>query len=187
MVIWHRGVTAVRDALSARAVPVPEFLADIQAKGIPRVPGTAVFLTRTTSDTPPMMLWHVRTNRALHTYLVGLHVEVKDIPWVPEADRVRIEQVGENFWRITGHYGFMEEFRIEELIHAGHAKGCQINLDDVIYYIGHETVLHRKDRRGIPLWIEMIFGFMLRNSGQAGEAFSFPRDRVVEIGHQVEI
>jgi hypothetical protein len=35
------------------------FITNVEAEHIPRVPGTAVFLTRTTQDTPPVMVWHV--------------------------------------------------------------------------------------------------------------------------------
>ena len=81
----------------------------------------------------------------------------------------------------------MEQLTIADLIAAAHAQGCALKLDDVTYYIGHETVLHRKDGHGMPYWMEAIFGFMLRNTGQVAEAFSFPREGVVEIGHQLEI
>jgi RimJ/RimL family protein N-acetyltransferase len=50
---------------------VPEFLA---ARSVPRVPGTAVFLTRATTGVPPLMLWHVQHNRALHERLLVLTV-----------------------------------------------------------------------------------------------------------------
>jgi KUP system potassium uptake protein len=59
MWIWHRGAAAVMARMHESLIPVPEFLKDIQSKNIPRVPGTAVFLTRTKRDTPPVMVWHV--------------------------------------------------------------------------------------------------------------------------------
>ena len=59
MLIWHRGTVAVAHSLEQTPVPVPEFLADLKGRGVPRVPGTAVFLTRTTGGVPPVMLWHL--------------------------------------------------------------------------------------------------------------------------------
>ena len=56
MLIWHRGSTAVAQVLNARIVPVSEFMDSIESRQIPRVPGTAVFLTRTLSYTPPVMV-----------------------------------------------------------------------------------------------------------------------------------
>ncbi len=187
MATWHEGVTAVTMALRMRAVPVDEFLADLKTRNIPRVPGTAVFLTRTLDATPPVLLWHVRNNRALHETVVALNVQIKPIPWVDPAVRVAIEQVGENFWRMTAIYGFMEKPDIPALIATGHSRGCAIELDDVTYYLGHETVLHRTDGKGVPWWREAIFAFMLRNATQSAGFFNLPREGVVEIGRQVEI
>src|SRR5262249_44069461 len=64
MWIWHRGAAAVSKGLRDTLVSVPEFLARIAEKNMPRVPGTAVFLTRTDDGTPPVMVWHVKHNRA---------------------------------------------------------------------------------------------------------------------------
>jgi KUP system potassium uptake protein len=187
MATWHGGVAAISAALRSRSVKVPEFLEQIRRDGIPRVPGTAVFLTRTTEDTPPVMLWHVRNNRALHTYLVALSVQVEPVPWVADDERLSILEMGGNFSRLTARYGFMEQPDIPALLAAAQAHGCTLQLDDVTYYLGHETVLHRTDGRGLPLWREVIFAFMLRNAAHPAEFFRLPREGVVEIGRQIEI
>ncbi len=70
MLIWHRGSVTVAQMLTRTVVSVPEFLADLRARGVPRVPGTAVFLTRTASGVPPVMQWHLRHNRSLHERVV---------------------------------------------------------------------------------------------------------------------
>jgi KUP system potassium uptake protein len=187
MATWHRGIVAVADALSERAEKVPDFLARVAAANIPRVPGTAVFMTRTSEDTPPVMTWHVRNNRALHTFLVALNVQVRSIPYVDPSERVTVLKQGDNFWRLTARYGFMEQPDIPALIAAAHSKGCSIHMEDVTYYLGHETLLHRTDGKGLPLWRELIFAFMMRNAAHSAEFFRLPREGVVEIGRQVEI
>jgi KUP system potassium uptake protein len=185
---WHRGSAAVSAALKVKAVSVADFLRRAEADGVPRVPGTAVFLTRAADGTPPVMQWHVRNNRALHKYLVALNVQVKPIPWVDPANRIDVEKLGENFWRLTARYGFMERPDIPTVIAEADAQyRCTLQLNDVTYYVGHETVLHRLDGHGLPLWLERIFAFMLRNSAQTASFFNLPKDGVVEIGRQVEI
>jgi KUP system potassium uptake protein len=185
---WHRGTVAVSVALKGKAVSVSDFLQRAEADAIPRVPGTAVFLTRAPDGTPPVMQWHLRNNRALHRHLVALNVQVKPIPWVDPANRIGVEKLGENFWRLTARYGFMERPDIPTVIAEADAQyRCTLQLNDVTYYVGHETVLHRLDGHGMPLWLERIFAFMLRNSAQTASFFNLPKDGVVEIGRQVEI
>src|SRR6202035_4763462 len=82
MWIWHRGAMAVSARMREALIPIGEFLARIRSANIPRVPGTAVFLTRAERDTPPVMVWHLKHNRALHERLFVLTVETESIPRV---------------------------------------------------------------------------------------------------------
>ena len=187
MWIWHRGAAAVTARLHESLIPIPDFLAKIQSDNIPRVPGTAVFLTRTTQDTPPVMVWHVKHNRALHEHLFVLRVEVLPIPWIAAAERITIEEVAPNFWRAKARYGFMERPDIPDLLLASKSLGCTINLGDVTYYVGHETVVRREDGTGLPGWQESLFVLMERNAVHVSDFFSLPSDQVVEIGRQISI
>jgi len=187
MMIWHRGTVAVSAAVSEKLMPVPEFLAELEAKGVPRVPGTAVFLTRTSRDTPPVMRWHVRHNRALHRSVFVLTVATESIPWIKSGDRLTVTRLAPAFWRATARYGFMERPDIPALLRETHAFGCTLDLDDVTYYVGHETIVHREDGRGLAGWEEALYATMVRNAMHVSDFFRLPRDGVVEIGRQIAI
>ncbi len=187
MAIWHRGTGAVVATLQNRTVPMAQFLADIVAKGIQRVPGTAVFMTRTMREAPPLMLWHVKNNRALHSHLIAVTCLTESIPYVDAPRRVELERVAPDFWRMIARYGFMEQPDIPRLLIEGKRRGCTLPLDDITYYVGHETVVHRRVGPAMPRWQEAIYAFMVRNAGTVAGLFSLPRDGVVEIGRIVEI
>ena len=187
MWIWHRGAAAVSMRMHETLTPVAEFMAEISAKNIPRVPGTAVFLTRTQRDTPPVMVWHVKHNRALHEHLFVLRVEILSVPWVASGERIRIEEVVPKFWRAEARFGFMERPHIPELLMASKSLGCTVDLADVTYYVGHETVVSRGDAQGLPAWQERLFVAMERNAAHVSDFFSLPNDQVVEIGRQIAI
>src|SRR5215831_15360227 len=187
MWIWHRGAAAVSARLQEALVPVPDFMSRIASKRVPRVAGTGVFLTRTTRDIPPVMIWHVKHNRALHEHLFVLRVDVLSVPWVAAGNRLSIEEIVPNFWRAEARFGFMERPHIPELLTSSKALGCTIELADVTYYVGHETVVRREDGTGLPGWQERIFAVMERNSVHVSDFFSLPSDQVVEIGRQVAI
>ena len=187
MWIWHRGAAAVIARMHETLIPVAEFLARTTEKKVPRVPGTAVFLTRTERDTPPVMVWHVKHNRALHEHLFVLRVEILSVPWIANNDRISFEEVAPNYWRAEARFGFMERPNIPELLMASKSLGCGVEVDDVTYYVGHETVIHRDDGTGLPGWQERIFAVMERNAIHVSDFFSLPTDQVVEIGRQVAI
>ncbi len=187
MVVWHVGATAVAERLHDSVMPIEEFMARIDRGRVPRVPGTAVFLTRTLRDAPPVMVWHLKHNRALHERLFVLTVIIQPIPWMREAERLAVEEIAPNFWRATARFGFMERPDIPVLLREAHAKGCKVDLSDVTYYVGHETVVHREDGRALPKWLEELFALMQRNSVHVSDFFRLPPDDVVEIGRQVSI
>jgi KUP system potassium uptake protein len=187
MWIWHQGAAAVSQRLREALIPVDQFMSKIAAAGIPRVPGTAVFLTRADSGTPPVMLWHVKHNRALHEHLFVLRVEITSAPWASPGGRIMVQEVAPNFWRADAFFGFMERPHIPDLLAASKSLGCTIDLGDVTYYVGHETVIGREDGMGLPPWQEKFFAVMERNAVHVSDFFSLPNDQVVEIGRQVAI
>jgi KUP system potassium uptake protein len=187
MLIWHRGTVAVAQRLAQKAVLVAEFLADLKARGVPRVPGTAVFLTRTTSGVPPVMIWHVRHNRALHERVLVLTLITESRPRVRAAERLTVTQEGENFWRLTARFGFVEHPDVPRLLQQSRQQGCQAAIDDVTYYVGHEYIVHREQGAVLPVWQEELFAAMVRNASHVTDYFRLPSRQVVEIGRQISI
>ncbi|HXW69979.1 MAG TPA: KUP/HAK/KT family potassium transporter [Methylocella sp.] len=187
MYVWHRGAAAVAEAFRARPIPIDEFLESLEARSIPRVPGTAIFLTRTVEDTPPVVAWHVKHNKALQRYLFMLRVVVESIPWVAESKRLAITEVGPGAWRATAHYGFLETPNVPKLLEEASRQGCSIDLFEATYYVAREKVIARSDGEGLPRWQVALFAAMERNAMRVSDYFQLPRDDVVEIGRQVEI
>lgn len=184
---WHRGATAVAARMSEMTRPIPDFMNELHDRGGARVTGTAVFLTRTEHGVPPVMAWHVKHNRVLYSKVVILRVSVSPIPWVASNNRISVREEGSNVWRVEAKYGFMERPNIPDLLASSNALGCTIDLENVTYYVGHETVIHREDNLGLPRWQEGLFSLMERNAAHVSDFFNLPDDQVVEIGRQVAI
>jgi KUP system potassium uptake protein len=187
MLIWHHGSALVAHLLEQTPVSVSDFLAELKDRNVPRVPGTAVFLTRTANGAPPVLLWHLRHNRAVHECVVVLRVLTESKPRVHWPDLMSVVKEGENFWRVTAHFGFMQRPDIPRLLEEAQQRGCTIRLDDVTYYVGHENILHRRHGPAMPHWQERIFAAMMRNASHVTDYFRLPTEQVVEIGRQISI
>ena len=187
MLIWHRGTEAVAARLRDSVVPIDALMQRIEAGGIPRVPGTAVFMTRTQRDAPPVLLWHLKHNRSLHERLFILTVVTEPVPWVADAERLAVQEVAPGVWRARALFGFMERPDVPKLLQRAHDDGCSIHPSDVTYFVGHETVVAREDGRGLPHWLEATYPFLQRNSAHVTEYFRLPADTVVEIGREIAI
>jgi KUP system potassium uptake protein len=184
---WHRGAAAVAARMQATSMPLSEFLEKIQAQHIARVPGTAVFLTRMQRGTPPLMVWHVEHDRALHQKLVALRIAILQVPWVAEDDRLTVKNVAPDFWSIEARYGFMERMYIPDLLKAAQGRGCELDLGKVVFYVGHNRVLRAEGGSRLPAWQQALFTVMERNAAHVSEVFSLPSEQVVEIGRQISI
>lgn len=187
MVIWHRGSSAVASRLGEQIVPVEDFLCSIKAQHIPRVSGTGIFLTRNATGTPPVMVWHVQHNRALHERLLVVSASVASVPWIKDSERAHIVEVAPQFWRATIRFGFMEKPDIPAVLKGAFVTTPSLQLEEAVYYLGHGTIVTRDDGRGLPRWQETLFSMMERNSIHFGDFFRLPSGSVVLIGRQIEI
>ena len=86
-----------------------------------------------------------------------INVSIAPVPWVSQEDRLHFFQEAPNFWRATANFGFMERPDIPALLQEAKERGCTILIDDVTYYVGHETVVSREDGDGLPPWAEGIY------------------------------
>ncbi|AIY42157.1 Kup system potassium uptake protein [Collimonas arenae] len=187
MLVWHRGSNAVLQNLDQQAVPVEEFMASLVSRNIPRVPGTAVFLSRTDSDTPPVMVWDVKHNRALHENLFVVNAVSEAIPWIKESERLTISQVQPNYWRAKARFGFMEKPDIPAVLKRACQQIPSLDFDDAVYYVGYVDVIQREDGQGLTAWQGNMFALMERNSMHVSDFFRLPKDSVILIGRQVAI
>jgi KUP system potassium uptake protein len=151
-----------------------------------RVPGTAVFMTGSGAGTPPTLMHNLEHNKVLHTQIVLLTVMTADVPIVPREDRVRVEPLGERFYRVTLSYGFMEEPDVPAGLGEATAQGLAIDLSDTTYFLGRETLVATRNA-GMPVWREKLFVLMSSNATRATAFFKIPSERVLELGMQIEL
>lgn len=187
MLIWHRGVKAVSASVGEKGVSVDAFFAQLQQKTVPRVAGAAVFLTRTQNNIPPVMRWHVARNRALQQDVLSLTIDILNVPYVGEEQRIRVEQRAPGYWHGVAQYGFMEHPDIPHLLQGVSEINTLFATDDATWYVGHETIVAGEGEAGMAAWQRHIFAFMKRNCTHVINHYHLPSDRVVEISRRVAV
>ena len=173
------------------SLPLDTFLEDIGRRAPVRVPGTAVFMTSEATGTPVVLLHHLKHNKVLHETVILLSILTDDIPEVPKAQRTRIEALGQGFFRVTSHYGFMEGADVKEVLQQCRDAGVAARPLDTSYYLGREQLIPTRGpwkKHGRSMWIfrKHLFAFMSRNARSATQYFQLPPNRVVELGTQLE-
>ena len=63
----------------------------------------------------------------------------------------------------------MEHPDIPDILADCKMKGVGIDLDDVTYYVGSETIVPAEDGKGLPRWQEALFAAMGRNAARMSD------------------
>jgi KUP system potassium uptake protein len=186
MTTWKTGRRLVAERLTARAIPLDEFMATVETIQPVRVPGTAVFMTAQPTGTPPALAHNLRYNKVLHEHVIVLTVATAQVPHVPPAQRITVQPLGQSLFNVRIQYGFMEDPNVPEALRQAREQGLHIDLDDTTYFLGRETIIVTA-RQGMAVWREKLFVLMARNAVRATAFFRLPPERVVELGVQVEM
>jgi KUP system potassium uptake protein len=184
---WRKGIDAMRGKLGEDEGTASTLLADLAAGRVPRVPGTAVFLSRTGTAIPVMLVRHIAQMGALQQMVVTLTLIFEEIPRVAAEDRATIELMAEGFWHVTVRFGFIEVPNVIVALASARDRGCPLNLDDAIFFAARDEVVPGKVHRRLPGWRRMLFAFMYRNAVRSSDRFDLPPERFLEIGRQVEL
>jgi KUP system potassium uptake protein len=187
MRVWHTGVAAIAATLGASKQPLGSFFDKIEADGIARIKGTAVFLSRARDSTPPLLMWHVKQNGCLYEDVLIVTIVTALVPRITGADRFAIVEERPRVWRVVIKSGFMERLSLDDLLPALKSAGCDIDLEKVVYYVGHETIVRARSGPRLGSVTEHLFASMERNQAHLTDVLGLPNDRVVEIGRHIAL
>jgi KUP system potassium uptake protein len=189
MLTWRSGVKLVERARGALRQPEEDLIETAITKCHARLSGTAVFLASAPKGVPLALTQFVKHNHVLHQRVVLVTVLIEEAPRISSEDRAEIIEVIEGITRVILHYGFMQY----PTIYEGLQLACQqgklpgIDLTDITYYIGRETIIPSQDVAGMALWRETLFAFLQRNAERSAAFFGVPPRQVVEFGTEIEI
>jgi KUP system potassium uptake protein len=203
MSTWKKGRVRLTHIVRENTLPIELFLDDIRRRRPHRVPGCAVFMTSGADGAPPVLLHHLKHNKVLHEKVMLMSVHTEEIPQVLERERVRCSELGEGFYQVMLHYGFMETPDVPEALQAlsraqDNGKPVSVKLAHTTFYLGRETLITRASSRrakGQPArpegrrmgrWRKKLFILMTRNAQSATAYFGLPPNRVVELGAQIQ-
>jgi KUP system potassium uptake protein len=186
MTTWNSGRKVVQKILARGSLPMDLFLADVARRKPYRAPGTAVFMTSTPEGAPLVLLHHLKHNKVLHKHVVLLSILTANVPEVPDAERISVTPLEEEFSRVTARYGFMEKANVPLVLRRAKELGVPIDLKDTTYYLGRER-LFPTGKAALARWRKKLYIVMSQNSRSATEYFAIPPNRVVELGAQIEM
>jgi len=186
MTTWARGRQILAQRLKETTLSTDDLLRDLKGGRIPRVPGTAIFLSRQADGVPTTLLHNLKHNKVVHQRVILLSVSVEESPHLQDQERFEYKELGEGVSRLVLRFGFMEDPDLPEHLGRLSKQIGSFNPMTTSYFLGRETLVATK-RPGMAIWRERLFGWMMRNSSSAAQYFSLPTNQIIELGAQIEM
>jgi KUP system potassium uptake protein len=186
MTTWNSGRGLLASRLAELSMSLDELLEKMREPSIVRVEGTAVYLGRHDVGVPPALLHNLRYNKVLHSRVVLLAMRTDSRARVPDEERVVVEELAPEFYRVVARHGFAEDPEVPGVLERLRIDGLEIDPEEATFFLGRETLLATK-RPGMAIWRERLFTVLARNARRATRYFRIPSHRVCELGAEIEL
>jgi KUP system potassium uptake protein len=183
---WKKGRQILGERLAKDALPMEQFVANVQPDSPPRVPGTAIFLSRDPRGTPTALLHNLKHNMVLHEHNIVMNVRTAPIPRVDDEERLQLEGLSPDFSRMILTYGYMETPNIPKALLLARRLGLKFDIMKTSFFVGRRTIKPTA-KSGMPGWQENLFLSIARQASNASDFYKIPSGRVVELGTQVTL
>lgn len=187
MLTWIDGRRLVRERLAQDAVPLPLVIQSLVASPPARVPGTAVFLRGEQEGAPRAFMHNLLHNKVLHERVIFLTVHVADVPWIPVGERVKLQDLGHDFYQLDVFWGFMNEPDVPASLALCRSGRLKLDPMETSYFLSRQRLVPGARPGKMAGWRERFFAAMVRNAADPADYFKLPTNRVAELGAQIEI
>jgi len=185
MLTWKTGRARLYKQLKTESMELQPFIEAIGAHPPTRVAGNGVFLTPNPEGVPHAMLHNLKHNKVLHEKVIVLTVKFLDYPHTHLEERVHVEAMPNEFYRVTINYGFKDEPDLPRDLALCASHGLELNTMETSFFIGKEILL-ASEKPGMAYWRKKIFIGLFRSAETITNQFNLPPNRVVELGTQVK-
>lgn len=186
MTTWKKGRIILAKKLHQRIMPLDAFFERVCLENPPRVDGVAIYMNRNLTVTPYSLIHAYEHFKTLHKTIVFMTVITEQIPRVPVERRYTLVKPHDEYCQLTILFGYLEKPNIPEVLNRIKEENEIFDPYKVSYILSKENIFATK-KPGMALWREKLFAIQAKNELAATKYFELPKDRVVEIGTQVEI
>jgi KUP system potassium uptake protein len=183
---WKKGRRFIVERTQQSSISFEDLLQSLSLEPPSRVHGKAVFMTGAPWGVPSALLHNLKHNKILHSETAFVHVVTEEVPRVPREEKVEVLELGSGFYRVTAHYGFMEEPNIPHVLAMAREKGLDFPLNEVSFFLGRERLLPGR-KTVMSGWRTRLFGFMSRNALGPVSFYHIPPNQVIEVGAQLQL
>jgi KUP system potassium uptake protein len=183
---WKHGREVLTHDRNVSKEELGPYIKHVLEKYPTRIPGTAIYMCRSTEKVPSTLDIHVKHNKFLHEKLIFLSIVTKKVPRVSKDTRLEIEEYADNVYHVYANFGFVEVPDLSFILNLIKKEGIPLNRADATFFLS----------RGLPVSSsaiyltglqETVFIFLSHNAVNATDYYQIPYDQVVEYGVRFEV
>src|SRR3954454_6141800 len=193
MTTWRRGREIVTTNRRRSEGSLREFVEKVRAKGIIRVPGTAVFPHPGKETVPLALRANVDHNHVLHQGVVIVSATAANVPHIPLAERITVYHLGytdDGIQHLSFKFWSIDPPNLPEALQQAHSAGMLeagvADVEHASYFISRGAVLRTKAPVMVR-WRKTLFVTLAHTAADPAAYFGLPRDRTVVMGSDIDV
>jgi len=179
---WKKGSSLIAKQRQKMDIPMEVFVSSTHPD-VPRVSGTAIYLTADPKFVPSALFHNLKHFKVLHEQTLFVHVVTADVPHIAKQDRLEVRKLAPGMYDVALHFGFRQEIDIPFELEGLSKRGVSYEAMSATYFIARSNVVDGPG--GLPSWRSALFSWMTRQSEGAASFFNLPPNQVVELGTKV--
>eukprot|EP00898_Chlorokybus_atmophyticus_P003945 jgi/Chlat1/4551/Chrsp29S00337 len=165
------------------------------ARHVSRYNGVGLFYSEMISGAPPVFVHYLQNIPALPEVVIFFTKRDVAVPTVDADERFLVKQLAfTNFFHVIARFGYNDTADLDdgfvralqrciELEIGDHVAGVVEDWSQNVTHVVARSVIHAKGQRKLLRYVilEILHGFLRRNTRTVAQAFNIPEDKLVEV------
>lgn len=189
MYTWNKGLLYLKNNFYMQKEDISKMIKQLNYKAFNQLSeAVAIFITDTYDRSGGSFLHFLKLCATVPSHILIVNYTVRNRPHVKGKSRFEINQLGEKFFKLTLHYGFMDAISIPnalEIVNQEKLLPFNINVGYATYLVEIPNILASKNVRTLRFyWQEKLFSFLMRNYSMNFniDFYHLPHNRTIAIG-----
>lgn len=183
---WRSGNAILQGRREASELHLKNFIKRYIPLYKERIPGTAIFMTRSPQFVPNSFLIHLKHNKFLHEKILFISIIASHRSRVSYRKRFSYKTIAYNVHCITINIGFKEVPNMDKAIKWSKNNGL-LDSDEEISFFLSRGIPVRSEHTRIGRLKERIFVYLAKNSITAYEFYKIPLSKLIELGMRYKL
>lgn len=185
-ITWKQGREIVHNLREERHEKLESFISTLTPAWPKRSPGTSVYLAPTVNVVPQALSSSLKRYQTLRDNIIILKIAQEDEPHIDKQHEATIHSLGQGFWQVTLHHGFMQPPHVADDLREHMKRHPEIDLENMTFFVGR-SIFVEGNHPLKPHWRKGLFLWLANSVEEEFDYSRMPSEQMVQIGTQVEV